>query len=289
MRRRQLRVHLDRRLQLGLRVAIVLLAKVGHPHQQVALGGLAGAEDAIDVSLPFVRFADVQQRGAEQVRVSHVAAEHRLARLQQRHHLRVLAGLHVAVGEDQVRGLRLGIGREHTLELFRGLAGPRRLVVREREIEANLRIARIDLQRGVVLLDRVVVLAELRVGRAEIRERVRALGRDGERRLVAVDRAQQIARLVELHRPCEQAVEVRLRLRGGRSVSRRSFSEGGRLQQQDKRKNRPPHGHSILNDVGRTFRSAQAKRPGWKARPFVGFHECAPDLKVRPTGIACRP
>ena len=118
----------------------------------------------------------VQQRRAEQVRVGEVVAEHLLARLQQRDELLVLPGLQVAVGEDQVGVLRLGLGRDDPLQLRDRLVRARRLVVREREIQADGVVRRVDLQRRLVLRDRVVELPEPDVGRAEVRERVGAIG-----------------------------------------------------------------------------------------------------------------
>ena len=51
VRRRQLRIHLHGFLQLGLRGGVVLPGEVCDSHQEVRLGGVAGAEDAPDVLL----------------------------------------------------------------------------------------------------------------------------------------------------------------------------------------------------------------------------------------------
>ena len=108
--------------------------------------------------------------------------------------------------------------------------GPRRLVVGERQIQPDVRVDRIGLERRLVLLDGVVVLAEADVGGAEIRQGVGAIGVDGQRGLVGVDGAQQVAGLLQLERAREQAVEVLRRLSSapdspqpqGRTAGRRS-------------------------------------------------------------------
>ncbi len=69
-------------------------------------------------------------------------------------------------------------------------------------------MSRIRLDRRLVLLDRLVVLTETDVGGAEIRQRVGAIRRDGERGLVGLDGAQEIAGLVQLERAREQPLEV---------------------------------------------------------------------------------
>ena len=53
------------------------------------------------------------------------------------------------------------------------------------------------------------ILPEPGVCGAEIRQRVSAIGRDRERRLVGFNRAEQIAGLVQLHGAREQPLEIR--------------------------------------------------------------------------------
>ena len=106
-------------------------------HQQVRFGRLAGAEHAVDVLLPLGLVPRVQQRRAQQEGIGEVVAEHRPARLQQRDHFLILPGLQVAVGEHQVRVLRLGLRRHDALEVEQRLVRPRRLVIGERQIQAE--------------------------------------------------------------------------------------------------------------------------------------------------------
>ena len=176
MRRRQLGIELHGALELGLGRRIVLPAEVRDADQQVRFRRLAGAEYAVHVLLPLGVVAAVQQRGAEQIRVGEVVAEHLLARLQQRDELLILAGLQVAVGQHQIRVLGLGRGRDDPFELRDRLIGPRGFVVGERQVQADRVVRRVGLQRRFVLRDRVVVLAQPDVGGAEIR-RARRRGR----------------------------------------------------------------------------------------------------------------
>ena len=75
--------------------------------------------------------------------------------------------------------------------------GPRRLVVGEREIQADGVVQGVALQRRLVLLDRFVVLAEADVRRAQVGECVGACRRDRQNCLVGVDRPEDVARLVQ--------------------------------------------------------------------------------------------
>ena len=86
-----------------------MLAEVRDAHQQVRLGGLAGAEHAIDVGLPVDGVARAQQRRAEQVGIRESLPEQRLARLGERDDLLVVPDLQVAVGEDEIRVARLRV------------------------------------------------------------------------------------------------------------------------------------------------------------------------------------
>jgi hypothetical protein len=185
-----------------------------------------------------VRVAGLEQRGSENEGIRKIALEHRLARLQQRDHVLVLSGLQVAVGEDEICGLCVGVRRQHALQLRDRFVRARRLVVGQREVHADLRVLGIELQRRSVLLYGVVELPELGVGGTEVRQRVGAVRADGERGLVSIDGAEQIAGFLQFHRPREQAIEV------STALSRRSIR--GRGQKQSQRKNRPLHGHSIL-------------------------------------------
>ena len=63
-------------------------------------------------------------------------------------------------------------------------------------------------ERGVVLRDRVLELAEMDVGGAEIRQRVDARRVDGERRLVGVDGADVVAGLLHLQAAEEDPIEI---------------------------------------------------------------------------------
>ncbi len=61
---------------------------------------------------------------------------------------------------------------------------------------------------AVVLRDRIVELSEPDVGRAEVRQRIGAIGCDGERGLVGVDGAEDVAGLMQLDRARQQLLGV---------------------------------------------------------------------------------
>ena len=209
---RQPGIQLQRRLELGLRGAIVVLTEVRDAEQQMRLGRLPGPEDAVHVLLPADHVVHAKKSGAEEIGEREVAAEQLLARLQQRHQLFFLAGLQVAVAEHQVGVLRLGIGGNDAFQLRNRFIRARRLVVRQREIQTHGVVEGVDLQRRFILLDCLVVLTEPHVGGAEIRQRVRARRRDGERRLVGVDGSEDVAGLVQLEPARQEAIGVRRRL-----------------------------------------------------------------------------
>jgi hypothetical protein len=177
-------------------------------HQQVPFGRVARAEDPLHVLLAFRLVARLQEPGAEQVRECQVVTEHRLARLQQRDRVLRLPCLQIAVGEEDVRVLRLRLHGNHLAQVRNRLVRARGLVIREREIRADGRLRRIDVERRPVLRDRIVVLPEPRVRDAQVGQRVGALRIDRERGLVGFDRAEHIACLLQLHRAREEAVEV---------------------------------------------------------------------------------
>jgi hypothetical protein len=93
-------------------------------------------------------------------------------------------------------------------ELRDGRLRARGLVVRQREIQAHGVAQRIDLQRRLIVRNAVVILAQPDVGGAEIRQRIGAIGTDGQRRLVAVNRAEDVTGLVQLEGACEQTLEI---------------------------------------------------------------------------------
>ena len=89
----------------------------------------------------------VEQRRPEQVGIRGVVAEQLRARLQQRDDLAVLPGLQVAVGEHEIGIACVGRRRHDAPELGDRLLRPRRLVVGERQVQADGGAGRIDLQR----------------------------------------------------------------------------------------------------------------------------------------------
>ncbi len=198
IRRRQARVELKRAFELGLRLGIVEPVEMSDSHQEVSFGGVARLEDAVDVLLALTLLAGSNQRGPEYVRERQIVLEHCLARLQQRHRVPILSGLQVAVGENQVGVLRVGVGGDDDLQRLDRLVRPSRLVVGQRQVQPDRGVRRIEFERGVVLRDRVLELAEMNVGGAEIRQRVDARRVDGERRLVGVDGADVVAGLLHL-------------------------------------------------------------------------------------------
>ena len=92
------------------------------------LGRLAGPEDAVYILLPADHVVHAEKRGAKQVGEGQVAAEQLLARLQQRDELFFLPRLQVAVAEQQVGVLRLGIGGNDPFQLRDRVVRARRLV-----------------------------------------------------------------------------------------------------------------------------------------------------------------
>ena len=178
-------------------------------HEQVRFGGLAGAKHPVDVLLPLGRVAGVQQRGAEQIGIGEVVAEHLLARRQERDEILVLTRLQVAVGEHERGAPGVRLEGHDAFEVRDGVLGPGGFVVGQRQIQADRAVGGVHRQRRFILRDPVVVLAEPHVGRAEIGPRVRAIGKESQRRLVGIDRAQQVTRLLQLERAREQALEIR--------------------------------------------------------------------------------
>ena len=130
------------------------------------------------------------------------------ARLQQRDELLVLTGLQVAVRQHQIRVSASGSDARTRLSCGMAWFGRAGLVVGQREIQARGAVARIGLQRRLVLRDRVVELSEPDVGGAEVRQRVGAIGSDGQRGLVGLDGAEHVAGLLQLERAREQPLEV---------------------------------------------------------------------------------
>ena len=70
----------------------------------------------------------------------------------------------------------------------------------------------------VVLRDGIVELSEPDVRRSQVRQRIAAIGGDGQRSLVGVDGTEDVAGLMELDRARQEllGVGVRLRLRQAR-------------------------------------------------------------------------
>ena len=96
----------------GSAVARVVAPHVLHAEEEVALGALAAAEQAVDHGLPALRLVAADERRAEEVREEPVVAELRLARREQLDHPGVVAQLELAVREQQQgRASATGRGR----------------------------------------------------------------------------------------------------------------------------------------------------------------------------------
>ena len=87
--------------------------------------------------------------------------------------------------------------------------GSSRLVVGERQVQSNRGVCGIGLERKRILRNRIVVLPEPDVGGAEVRQGVGAVGGHGEHSLVGVDRAENVAGLMQLDRAGEELLGVR--------------------------------------------------------------------------------
>ena len=251
IRRRQARVELKRAFELGLRLGIIEPVEMSDSHQEVSFGGVARLEDAVDVLLALTLVAGSNQCGPEHVRECEIVLEHRLARLQQRHRVPILTGLQVAVGENQIGVLRVGIGRDDDLQRLDRLVRPSRLVVGERQVQPDRRVRRIDFQRRVVLRDRVVELAELDVGGAEIGQRVDA--RRVDRRAPSCRRRwrRSVAGLLHLQTAEEDPIEI---LGAGLSEQRERQDQ----QEQRGQKTNPDHGSCCVRHVEAGFSPAVA-------------------------------
>jgi hypothetical protein len=73
----------------------------------------------------------------------------------------IQAGLQVAVGENQVGVLRVGVGGDDDLQRLDRLVRPSRLVVSQCQVQPDRGVRRIEFERGVVLRDRVLELSKV--------------------------------------------------------------------------------------------------------------------------------
>ena len=164
----------------------------------------------------------MEERRAEQVGVGRIVSvsEELRTRLEQRDDLAVLAHLEVTLGQHQIGIARLRVRRHDSPELGNCQLGSGRLVVGERQIQANRGVGGIGLERQRILRNRIVVLPEPDVGGAEVRQGVGAVGGYGEHSLVGVDCAKDVAGLMQLDRPGEEPLGVRRALPLSRRRSR---------------------------------------------------------------------
>src|SRR5215813_1150171 len=89
---------------------------------------------------------------------------------------------------------------EDLLELGRAIREHCRLVVSDREVEANLRVPRVDLQRLLVLIYRFGVSTETGERRPEIRAHLHDIWIKREESLVLLYRAFDVSGLIERYR-----------------------------------------------------------------------------------------
>ena len=98
-------------------------------------------------------------------------------------------------------------GGNEFFQLARCFRKPCCLVISEREIETDRVVAGVDDEGAFVLLDRVLVTAERRVSRTEIRSHIDARRMSRKNRHIPAHRTLQISRLVQLRRPLESPLD----------------------------------------------------------------------------------
>ena len=189
--------------------------------------GRAVAEHAIDRGLRLGGAALGEERHAEQVRHRALRRGAGRQRLQDLDHAGVLAEAEAAVGEEERRRLVLRLRREDLLRLGRRLRQAPGLVEGQGQVAPDRDVAAVRGERPVVLHDRVVVAAEARVGRPEVRAEHGAVGPEREDPLVEGHRALEVALLVKGDRAGEEGRGVGRRLRRGEDGRLRRSRGGG--------------------------------------------------------------
>ena len=201
--RRQLRVLLERAREALDGLGVVTGHERGRAEEVLGLGRVAVPHQGLDEPLAFLHLAVPHEGHAQHVRDRAVVGPGGGERPQQLLDGGGLAELQPAVGQEQGRAHVVRLLRVQGLQLFGRARQVGRLVVREGEVVADATVGRRDGERGAIGLDRLLVAAERRERRTEVRPR---LGRGPEAQALAVrrDRALEVAGLVQGERPGEQ-------------------------------------------------------------------------------------
>ncbi|MFN8094664.1 MAG: hypothetical protein U0599_21020 [Vicinamibacteria bacterium] len=223
VRERQLRARVEGAADERLRLRAVRVAQVHHREEHLRFRRVV-AQHAVDRGLRVAHPPLRYEGHPEQVR--HRAVLRRAAgeRLQQVDDPLRLAQAEQAVGEEEARRLVLRLREGHRLGLAGRVLHAAGLVEGEGEVAADRDVGAVLLEGAPVLVDRVVVAAEGRVRRAEVRAQGRVVEAGGERLLVGRRRAGDVALLLQPHGLGEERGGI------GRGEGRR---RSGRLQEEE--------------------------------------------------------
>jgi hypothetical protein len=165
---RHLRVPLEGPPDLRQRLLAFAVPHVHHREEDVRLRGVV-AQDPVDGGLRLGRAALGEERHPQQVRHCAVRGAGPGERLQDLDDTRVLAEPEAAVGEEERRRLVARLRGEHLLGLARRLRQAAGLVEREGQVPADRDVGTVRGERPLVLDHGLLVAAEARVGRAQVR------------------------------------------------------------------------------------------------------------------------
>ena len=204
----QLGIELGGAPQLGKRARRVLATQVGHRDQEASGGGVAVAQQPVDEGLAAQELSLSDEGVAHQVAIEPILLELALVRRQKLDDTRVVPRLELTVGQKEEGGRVRGVEGDHPLELGEGLRDLGRLVEGQGQVEAHRSQRGIELERLSILLGRILVAAQAREGRPEVGASVDPVGLLGQDALIRLDRAQDVARLMQGHPPGEDLIDA---------------------------------------------------------------------------------